>query len=183
MRSLCLLLLAVPIAAQATELLRLEAAFGHAAERNLHIQIAQQEDVAARAAVLAREGRFSFHVTSQLDALQRSFEGENQGSQLRASLGVSKLFSPGTWIQFGGVASGVVNRPSVPFDALCILDPFYCVDPAHGAVALTLRQPLLRGAGFAVNEAPLRAARALAQAADVGVEEELAAQLRDVEIE
>jgi outer membrane protein TolC len=175
-------LLSVPFSARATEL-RLQAAFESAAVRNLHVKIAQQEDLAARAAVLAQEGQFSVRLTSQVDALQRSFEGTNQGSQLRASVGLTKLFSPGTWLSFGGVASQVINRPDVPSDVLCTLDPFYCIDPAHGGFALSLQQPLLRGAGFAVNEAPVRAAHALARAADIGVEEELAAQLRDVEIE
>ncbi len=169
-----------------TATLRLADAFAQAAEHNLRVKIAAAAEVGARANVAAQSGRFDLHLTSGVEALERSFGGQSYGAQLRYQLGLSKLFATGTRVSVGGAGSAVWARPAAvqhlinpPWQT----DPFYFPDPHAGALELTVEQPLLRGAGFAVNEAPVQAAEAQLRAAAIDRQRELAAQLRDVEIE
>ncbi len=181
--ALALVLAATPVRAGRVTL---KEAFEQAATRNLQIDIARSGRVAARAAVAGTLGRFDLHLTSAVDMEQRSFSGESWGAQMHYKVGLAKLFSSGTVLRLDTGASQVMNRPNkatslpnFPWQR----DPFYYPDSMYGIVVINLEQPLLRGAGFTANEALVDAARELLRAAEVGLETELAAQLRDVEIE
>jgi outer membrane protein len=181
-----LLMIGVPARA---ERLTLKDAFALAAQNNLHIRIAQAEELAAQAAVSVRAGRFALGLTSTAEALQRAAADQGRlGTQFRYAVGLNKLFASGTQVSATGVGSSVWGRASEITQAAGALDPprqidpFYFQNPGYSGVDFTVQQALLRGAGLSANEAPVKAASELLAAARIAREQELATQLRDVEV-
>ncbi len=169
--------------------LQLRGAFDQAVQRNLRIQMARHAERAAAAGVAVSEGRFAFQLGSDLEVSQRNAYNQNQGGQLRYELGVTKPFSSGTTIGLITRGSQVWGRSAATQSSIDTLevpwqtDPFYFSELGSGGLAFTVQQALLRGGGFGANEAPIHAAEARLAAAQVGLEDQISAELRDVEIE
>ena len=141
--------------------LSLDRAIATALENNLGLRISSLEPGNAWDSVEIEEAQFDLSLFGNASLSERRSAARNsalddfvvpQSENRRAGAGVEKFFSTGASV----TVNSSINRRSSNNNAA--RNPDYSSD-----VGLSLRQPLLRGAGFTVNLAPLARAKVNAQ--------------------
>lgn len=167
---------------QPSRYLSLTESISLALEQNLGLNVARYNPGIAQDDVLVAEAIFDPSINAGISARERgdppasALDGVTSGRSVnanqRASVGVTKRFSPGTEV---GVDTGINRRTTN--SAFALLNPDYASD-----VGLTVRQPLLRGFGETVNLAPIARARAGVRASRFAVRREVLDLIANAEI-